>query len=193
MTDIDPPVPNARLDDRRIGSPLDIKYRKRRKAFNVPGHSHFLTFSCYQSLPHFNDDTLVAEFLLALKRAKRIHNFLVFAYVVMPEHVHLLIHPRHETYDVSAILKSIKLPVAKRANSLSSCREIGERLTPFWQSGGGYDKNLTTSESIWSIIDYIHSNPVRRNLVTSADRYEWSSASAYVNRNSSNELVDYFE
>ena len=41
------------------------------------------------------------------------HNFTVWAYVIMPEHVHLMIYPRDDRYSISKILKSIKISVSK--------------------------------------------------------------------------------
>ena len=49
----------------------------------------------------------------------------------------------------------------------------------FWQPGGGYDRTATTIETVHSMIDYIHANPVRRNLVSCATDWEWSSTRWY--------------
>jgi putative transposase len=52
-----------------------------------------------------------------------------------------------------------------------------ERL--FWQSGGGFDENIEDPRALREIIDYIHLNPVRRNLVEMARDWKWSSAGWY--------------
>ena len=49
----------------------------------------------------------------------------------------------------------------------------------FWQPGGGYDRNITSSETLRAMIEYIHANPVRRGLVATAEEWEWSSARWY--------------
>jgi len=49
----------------------------------------------------------------------------------------------------------------------------------FWQPGGGYDRNVTSTEALRTVIEYIHANPVRRGLVASAEDWEWSSARWY--------------
>jgi hypothetical protein len=49
----------------------------------------------------------------------------------------------------------------------------------FWQPGGGYDRNITSSEALRAVIDYIPANPVRRGLVARAEDWEWSSARWY--------------
>jgi len=56
----------------------------------------------------------------------------------------------------------------------------GQRLRQrFWQLGGGYDRNITSTEALRAVIDYIHANPVRRGLVARAEDSEWSSARWY--------------
>jgi putative transposase len=49
----------------------------------------------------------------------------------------------------------------------------------FWQSGGGYDRNVTTARTLLAAIDYIHLNPVRKQLVERAEDWHWSSAKHY--------------
>ncbi len=58
------------------------------------------------------------------------------------------------------------------------------RVTPgrFWQPGGGYDRNITSTKVLRAVIDYIHANPVRRGLVSAAEEWEWSSARWYAGR-----------
>jgi len=45
----------------------------------------------------------------------------------------------------------------------------------FWQEGPGYDRNLTSLQSLHDAIDYLHHNPVRRRLCDSPDQWKWSS------------------
>jgi hypothetical protein len=49
----------------------------------------------------------------------------------------------------------------------------------FWQSGGGYDRNITSPRTLLAAIDYIHLNPVRKGLVEQAADWQWSSARHY--------------
>jgi putative transposase len=53
-----------------------------------------------------------------------------------------------------------------------------ERL--FWQSGGGYDRNVTEPRTLREMIDYIHLNPVRRGLVERPEDWKWSSAAWFL-------------
>lgn len=105
----------------------------------------------------------------------------------MPEHVHLLIRPMEASYRIASILQSIKQPVGRRAirwlranapNYLSALTTKSGQVR-FWQAGGGYDKNITDPEDAANVLEYIHLNPVRRELVTKATDWNWSSAIAW--------------
>jgi putative transposase len=161
-------------------------YRKRCRRYNIPGNAHELTFSCFRRRPFLSRDRTRGYLVEAIIEAKRKHVFDLWAYVVMPEHVHLLICPHEEPYSVAAILRSIKQPVSRRAmiylrqhNPEGLARlATGSSTVPyrFWQAGGGYDRNMTSVETIVKAAKYIHENPVRRGLVACADAYPYSSA-----------------
>jgi REP-associated tyrosine transposase len=78
--------------------------RRRCRRLNLPGHAHELTFSCYKKQPFLLDDQVPTFFAEALKQARTKQSFDLWAYVLMPEHVHLLVKPQLETYSISAIL-----------------------------------------------------------------------------------------
>jgi putative transposase len=80
----------------------------RRRSFNDPGHAHFLTFSCLQRYRIFEDDQACLLLAVSIDRARVQHEFDLWAYVFMPDHIHLLIRPRRDEYSVSEILRSIK-------------------------------------------------------------------------------------
>lgn len=104
------------------------------------------------------------------------HPFDLWAYVLMPEHVHLLILP-HEGTRISAILQAVKQPVAQRAGARA--RNTGEAHR-FWQAGGGYDRNMRTVREVHEKFSYIHENPVLRGLVERPEGWPWSSARTWV-------------
>jgi putative transposase len=104
----------------------------------------------------------------------------------MPNHVHLVICPRQENHFISAILLAIKQPVARRA--IEYVRQdnptglhllaTGRQARPyrFWQKGGGYDRNITRTDTLIETVRYIHNNPVRKELVPTATEWYYSSA-----------------
>ena len=167
-----------------------VEPRRHRRSFNEPGHAHALTFSCYRQLPLLKAERTCRWLCDAIHRARSAENFAPWAFVFMPEHVHLLIHPREPAYQIARILHAIKQPVSRRA--MAHLRATAPGWLPnlavrrgavtryqFWQRGGGYDQNLFEPDTVERMIQYIHENPVRRGLVESASAYRWSSAAWY--------------
>jgi putative transposase len=168
------------------------EYRKHCHRVNVPGHAHALTFSCFQGQAFLSRDRSRQWMIEAIEKAHSIHQFHLWAYVIMPDHVHLLLHPISAEYSISSILLSLKQPVTQRAvrfvrqqapqflGRMRDSQPNGKSFYRFWQRGGGYDRNLWEPRYIWEMIDYIHANPVRRGLSERAEDWKWSSASDYL-------------
>jgi putative transposase len=161
--------------------------RKKVKHYDRPGDAHFLTFSCYRRLPLLSKDQTRHWFIEALTAARAKHEFDLWAWVIMPEHVHLLIGPGQGDASIAEILASIKRPVGYNAIQFlkKDSPVFLERLTVnnkartyhhFWQPGPGHDKNLTDPQAIHNTVEYIHGNPVRRDLVAHSTDWHWSSA-----------------
>ena len=146
-------------------------HRKTCKRYNDAWHAHALTFSCFQKRPLLELPVAGELFIRSLDAARHQHDFDIWAYVVMPEHVHLLICPRQEEYSISATLLGIKRPA-----SFHIRETIGGELPHFWMPGGGYDRNLRTPKAIHNEMDYIHNNPVRRELCGEPEDWAFSSA-----------------
>ena len=130
------------------------------------GDMHFLTFSCYRRLPYLASPEAKNLFEDALERIRKKYSFVVAGYVVMPEHVHLLVNePGQSTLDQA--IKSIKLSVTLR-----------RRERPFWQDRY-YDFNVFTEEKRVEKLRYMHRNPVVRGLVEKPEDWPWSSFRHY--------------
>jgi putative transposase len=168
----------------------EARIRKCRRRYDEPGDARELTFSCYRRFRFLDRDRTRGWFISALRDALARLPVELWAYVVMPEHVHLLVVPRGEPAGVSEFLRSVKEPVARRA--IAYLREHAPDWLPritvregrrvrhrFWQPGGGYDRNINEPDTLPSVIDYIHNNPVRRGLVARPEDWEWSSARWY--------------
>jgi putative transposase len=164
---------------------IDDVYRKKCKRLNFTGQAHELTFSCYQN-QNFLKSPRICWFLIdAINTARQKHDFSLWAYVFMPNHVHLIIFPRKSPYSIAAILRSIKQSVSRRAinylfeNNPAGLRKLatGQSHPPyrFWQAGGGYDRNIVAVDTLVTAIQYIHNNPVRKSLVAIADDWLYSS------------------
>jgi putative transposase len=162
------------------------RYTKRCHRWDVAGHAHELTFTCYQNWPFLSRERTCGYLADAIIASKTQHDFDPWAYVFMPNHVHLVIHPRQDQYSIARILRSIKQPVSRRAleylrrSNPEGLRFLatGQQDEPyrFWQKGGGYDRNITKVETLMDTVRYIHNNPVRKGLVGTPDQWHYSSA-----------------
>ncbi|MFQ5806781.1 MAG: transposase [Phycisphaerae bacterium] len=170
--------------------PAPAAHRKRRTTWNEPGHAHELTFSCFPRLPLLTKERTRRWLIEALDRARQRWCFELWAYVIMPEHVHVLLYPTSAEYSISAVLKAIKQPVARRAllhlrrfapHFLDRLRvgRPGRVEYRFWQAGGGYDRNIYDEATAWACVEYIHGNPARRELCAVPTDWLWSSARWY--------------
>jgi len=151
---------------------MTTRHRKRKVTYDEPGHVHFLTYCCHQRLPLLNKDRSRGWVIEALAVARTRFDFDLWAYVIMPEHVHLLIRPRQARYEMRRILAALKRPVSVQAKAhllatgnrawlqKLTVREGKEEVFRFWLPGGGYDKNLWNERPIREVIDYLHANPV---------------------------------
>ena len=134
--------------------------------YQVTGDLHFVTFSCYERRPYLDSHESKDLFLDALERMLQKYGYFIAGYVVMPEHVHLLISEPEEGI-LARTLQAIKLSVAVRRN---------ER--PFWQRRY-YDFNVFSDKKRIEKLRYIHRNPVTRGLVKRPEDWAWSSFCHY--------------
>ena len=129
---------------------------------------HFVTFSCYRRQPLLAAPHAKRCFELALEQARRQYGFYVTGYVVMPEHVHLLVsEPERST--LARALQALKQSVSRRL--------IGNR-PHFWQARY-YDFNVWTPKKRIEKLRYLHRNPVKRGLVDKPEDWMWSSFRHY--------------
>ena len=132
------------------------------------GDFHFLTFSCYHRRAYLETAAARDLFEAALEKVRNKYRLAVAGYVVMPEHVHLLVsEPRTAT--LARAVQALKLSVARRRT---------ER--PFWQVRY-YDFNVHSSNKVSEKLRYMHRNPVKRRLVNKPEDWAWSSYRHYAN------------
>ncbi len=100
----------------------------------------------------------------------------VFGYVVMPEHVHLLLgEPSRDT--LADAIHYLKLTFAKRLRTLRRSVECGS----FWQKRY-HDRNIRDADEFTTKLRYLHRNPVKRGLVKEPGDWKWSSFRHYAYR-----------
>ena len=161
-------------------------HRRKMRRIERRGHARFLTFSCYHRLPLLNHDVIRERFLARLAEVCESERVRLLGWVLMPEHAHLVVFPEDAEPDLGRFCHSLKRPVAEavlhrwkqlRAPILARIRHgNGYR---YWQTGGGYDRNLISPDAVRKKIEYVHENPVRRGLAATAIDYVWSSARWY--------------
>ena len=130
---------------------------------------HFITFSCFHRAPLLSAPQAREVFERTLERVRRWYGFYVTGYVVMPEHVHLLIS-EPERAKLSLALQMLKQTVAQQL----SAPEGG----PFWQPRY-YDFNVWSEAKRVEKLRYMHRNPVHRGLVERPEDWRWSSFRHY--------------
>ncbi|MBW4040438.1 MAG: transposase [Acidobacteria bacterium] len=139
------------------------------KRYQTSGHDHAINFCCYKHLPYLGSPASRYLFERALENARRKYQFEIYAYVVMPDHVHLLVsEPPIES--LSKAIQALKLSVSKQSPQ-----------RPFWQDRY-YDFNVITQQSFLDKRKYIHRNPVRAGLVESPEDWPHSSYLTYLSQ-----------
>jgi putative transposase len=159
--------------------------------YHHTGQSHFITFCCYHRRALFISDASRRVFESALERVRRSFRLRVYGYVVMPEHIHLLVSepertaplkPKsglnwpptsqlepapglNEPSTLADALKSLKQGVARRL--------IGD-ADHFWQKRY-YDFNVRNHAQFVEKLHYIHWNPVKKGLCERPEDWPWSS------------------
>jgi putative transposase len=139
------------------------------KRYQTEGHHHFITFSCHQRQPYLTDNESRTAFEETLELVRRRHQLLVFGYVLMPEHVHLLIsEPKRQA--LADTLRVLKGETSKR---------LKNHPRPFWHTRY-HDFNVITAGKQVEKLRYIHRNPVERGLVEKPEDWPWSSFRHYL-------------
>ena len=139
----------------------------RLERFQHSGDLHFITFSCHDRLPFLASSQARTIFAQSLEKIRRRYVFFVFGYVIMPEHVHLLIsEPRRGV--LGRAIQALKTSVAKQSTQ-----------RPFWLVRY-YDFNVHSEVKRIEKLRYIHRNPVARGLVYGPEDWQWSSFRHYL-------------
>ena len=145
----------------------------------------YITVVAKNRLPVFQTDAIKIVTCDALNEARKSGKFLIFAYVIMPDHLHLLTNQPTTSADVLRYVKGITgrrvidyLKEGNYRNSLAKLQHAEwkrEHKYSLWQQ----EKNVFSifSEAVFmQKVNYIHLNPVRAELVERATDYRWSSA-----------------
>jgi putative transposase len=165
-----------------------------RKRIYCKGNACFITTSVNKFVKIFRDKRYIEIILENISFYRDKHGFLLLAYVIMPDHLHLLIYPDPErAEEVSDIMEDFKkftsrqlrmqMEKDKKTKWLEAFRlEIPRKKNwqfRVWQERfddlGIYSLNIAKVK-----INYIHNNPVRKRMVDRPEDYPYSSARNYL-------------
>lgn len=165
--------------------------------FHHSRQSHFVTFCCYHRRRLLTSEESRGIFESALERVRRSYKLRVYGYVVMPEHVHLLLsEPEREggplkpeggpfkpAFGLSGDVHESSKPQHTLADALKSLKQgVSRRLIGdaehFWQKRY-YDFNIRSYAQFVEKLRYIHRNPVKAGLCERPEDWEWSSFRHY--------------
>jgi putative transposase len=160
---------------------------KRLKRYYGEGHLHFVTCSCYRRLPLLRSARAKNVLVRVLGEVRKSYGFALVGYVVMPEHIHLLIsEPAKGT--PSTVLQVLKQRVSrelrrrprKRAPTTQLRFAFGDagELRQFWQRRF-HDFNVWSEKKKNEKLECMHQNPVKRGLAAHPTDWPWSSYSFY--------------
>ena len=149
------------------------------------GHLHFITSSCYRQRPLLATIRARDIFVEELGRVRDEMDFRLIGYVVMPEHVHLLISEPPGGTPSKAIQK-LKQRVSRRLRKRRKRVSVDQlrfafdcdEQPAFWQARF-YDFNVYSAGKKSEKLNYMHANPVIRKLVRHPKDWPWSSWSHY--------------
>ena len=176
--------------------PPELKFRPTR---DTP--AYYLTSVTKDRLPIFRTETIARIVCSALDEARRSGGFLIFAYVIMLDHLHLVTDSRVKSSDIHRFVNGIiarkvidHLKNERHEASLEKIKAVGRRdgsTYSLWNHNP--DTRLLWSEPmLWQRIQYTHLNPVRAGLCDHPNDWPWSSARIFHKRSLADEplLVD---
>ncbi|HEX8814551.1 MAG TPA: transposase, partial [Terriglobales bacterium] len=147
-------------------------------------HLHFITNSCYRRQPFLGSARARDRFLSILEQTRVKYRFVVVGYVVMPEHIHLLL-TEPEVGSPATVMQVLKqrtahalLPKRKPRDPRQRPLFDEEPRRAFWQARF-YDFNVWSEKKRVEKLRYMHENPVKRGLVKVPEQWRWSSYRHY--------------
>ena len=143
------------------------------KRYYEDGLAYFVTTVTHRRRPLFEDRRMCRLILITMAYYKMVFDYEVYGYCIMPDHLHAIIRPNSK-YNLSFLMKMIKGSFARKINRLSDLEEP----TSVWQAGF-YEQGIRNNAQLLTQINYIHDNPLKANLASSGQDYEFSSFRQY--------------
>jgi len=190
-------------------------HRNSQKRIYFPDAVYFITCCVEDRFPFFKEETFCGLFIEELKLCKKLKGFKLFGFVIIPDHIQLLIQPNDE-YNISKVIKSLKENTSRDINNIilnrqsegdtSTCRLrirelIKEYQNQFIQKYGNnqfqfpkfkwqksfHDHYTRNDNDFENHLEYIWRNPEKHGIVKNFEHYKYSSYNNY------KELIDNFD
>ena len=156
-----------------------------------PNTFHYVTSVCFNRVPVFRSDTACELFIQAFSQTREHCRFKLVGYVIMPDHVHLILNPLN--CNISVVMRRLKSTSARSildwlrqggsAGTLSNLAlrraQAKSHTHALWQKDFS-SIDLFTPRFIQQKLNYIHLNPVRGRLCAHPAEWKWSSYRAYL-------------
>ncbi len=155
------------------------------KRFNRNGRQgvlHYVTMNTRNRCKVFKSEVNARATCIKMRHICNIYQAKLVAYVVMPEHIHFIVNPRDG--DINSFISKLKPAITQCIHKIAEEQQnqlvlawlfdVNKRCNSIWQDSK-YNFHLYTDKLIWQKINYIHTNPIARKLVTSAHEYPFSS------------------
>jgi len=148
------------------------------KHYESGGFPFFVESNCFERSTPFRNPVWARFFIWELGLLSSRDEVLLHAFVLMPDHFHLLLTLNQDNNEanISKVVKSLKGRSARGLNF------IFEREGNLWQKGF-HDRIIRVEKSIRRAIEYIHNNPVEAGLVKNPGDWPFSSYWAYADEN----------
>jgi putative transposase len=150
------------------------------KHYDHWGTARFITFPTYGRQPILVDESVCEIIGTEIARLRSDHQIKLLGYVIMPEHMHLVLLPP-DGLSLGRIIGQLKGRSARRFGQMSECSRSldGEcGIERVWQYRC-YDHNCRSPLATSEKINYCHMNPVMRGLVSEPGQWRWSSYNWY--------------
>jgi putative transposase len=172
-------------------------------------HLHYLTTSTYRRTPVFDSDRFKRQFAATLAELRTELGFRILGYVLMPEHLHLLLWPSERAHP-SQIMQKLEgrtarfiLKTLRQSGEHAWCARMLARLAlpatvhdeahyRVWQRRF-YDMNIWSDKKRLEKLNDMHHNPVKRGLVRAPGNWPWSSWRFYFLQDASIMTIDRLE
>ena len=160
--------------------------------FQFQGHLYYITTNVYKRLAIFTRPAFIIPLYDSLHFYRHQYGFKLLGYVIMPDHIHLLLWPLNET-SISDFMRDFKTFTAKRLIRQAQVEQNQAWLTHFTQAGQetGRSEHKVWQDAYWEVelfsdkfvrqkLNYMHRNPLRAGLFTNPEDYPYSSYRNYV-------------